>query len=104
MRAHIAVAQRGVRVIRIYAFLDRATLDIPELIEHLNELHKYGIEVRLIFHSDPKFRQAKAIDMDFLIFGNRKVSIGKIDPRSEVVSGARVTTNQIIIEQYISNN
>jgi hypothetical protein len=100
IKAHVDAAKRGVRVIRIYAFLDNALYEIQEIRSHLDGLVDAGVEVHVVFHGDPKFRHTQSIDMDFLLFGDRKVSIGKIDPRTEIVSGTRVDTNRTAVEKY----
>jgi len=101
IKAHLDAAQRGVRVMRIYAFLDRSLIDLTELREHFSSLVSANVEVYVIFHDDPRFRQAQSIHLDFLVFGDRKVSIGEIDPRTEVVSGARIDTNRMTVEKCI---
>jgi hypothetical protein len=100
IKSHIDAANKGVRVIRIYALLDNELFNVNELRSHFDELVTQKVEVYLVFHGDPKFRLTQTIDLDFLIFGDRKVSIGKIDPRTEVVSGSHVETNHTTVEKY----
>lgn len=99
--AHINAAKKGVRVFRIYALPDFELLENEKLRAHLSQLVDADVKVYYIIYGDPRFRQAETIDLDFLIFGDRKVSIGKIDPRSEVVSGAIVVTDKTTVAKYI---
>ncbi len=101
MRSHIEAKQRGIEVTRIYSCSERSMLEQAVLHAHLRELAEAKINVRMIFFGDPKFKQSKSIDMDFVIFGEKKVSIGKVDPRDGTVSGASIFTDTRTVQKNI---
>lgn len=97
MEAHEAAANRGVKVTRIYLFKNREFLELGSIRSHIEELQKSRMEVRVCFRDEAKIEG----DYDFLVFGERKVSVGSVDPDTGMVSGAVVYSDPSIVGSYI---
>ena len=95
--AHLAAVLRGVVVTRIYLFKSYSLFDQAALKDHLMALKNGGIEIRVVLreivHVDTEF--------DFLVFGERKVSVGVVDPDSGIVRGGRISVDQATVDRYI---
>lgn len=100
INAHMEAAIRKVKVIRVFIFVEKKLYDLDIIQNHLNKLTEKGIECRFIFLDDSAYKQAKQIDTDFAIFGDKKVSIGTIDPATGTVNGARIRSDIETIRKY----
>jgi hypothetical protein len=100
----IEIAQKGVRVIRIYIFPNEAIFDAPEVKKHLDRLIENQIEVRVLFKSMPvSHRLAELFESDFLIFGKRKVSVGQLGTADSVVISTQFSIAPETVEKYLQN-
>lgn len=100
---HISAAQRDVTVIRICIFVKHEHYKNEFVQSHLSELEKKAIKCYCIVRNDPEYKQAQQIDSDFVVFGERKVSVGTIDPTTGTVNGARVFSDHDTVKKYIRN-
>ena len=101
INAHKEASIKGVKVIRIYAFLKRELYENELSQRHLNDLVNNNIECKYVILDDHSYNQAKQIDTDFAIFGDKKVSIGTLDPATGTVNGARIRSDIETIRKYI---
>ena len=96
IKAHIAAAQRGVKVTRVYLFRDEGMFRDEVLLAHLKELNK-KIAVMVLLHDEaPQYE-----DFDYLIFGNRRVSVGVVGGVTGTVQSAIVYSDRQIVDDYI---
>jgi hypothetical protein len=93
--SHIDAARRGVHVTRIYYFKRRELFDNTEVKEHLAELAKAKIDVRVVLLD----QVSPGHETDFLVFGKRKVSVGSFDSHGKI-SAARVCLAPDEIAKY----
>gem|GEM_PF-4709772 len=95
-----AADNKGVTVTRIYIFERQSILtSTQECTAHLKSISNTHVDVRLIFLDDPRFQHARSLPRDFIIFGNNKVSVGRIGKNSRV-DGADVWADKDKIDQY----
>lgn len=100
MKEHFIAKDKKIDVQRIYIFEQKQTLkDIPEIAEHLKEAKLKKVEVRLIFLDDPRFKDARKLPRDYIVFGGNKVSVGRVGPNSNV-DGADIYADRSTIERY----
>jgi hypothetical protein len=96
MAAHADAASRGVKVTRLYLFKARTLATNARVLGHLQELDTKGIDVRVLLRDEVTFDG----EFDYVIFGNRKVSVGAIDPDTGLVTGVHVHTENRLVESY----
>nr|WP_042195575.1 hypothetical protein [Kibdelosporangium sp. MJ126-NF4]CEL22094.1 hypothetical protein [Kibdelosporangium sp. MJ126-NF4]CTQ92875.1 hypothetical protein [Kibdelosporangium sp. MJ126-NF4] len=96
VKAHIAAAQRGVEVTRVYLFRDLDAFGDDEIIQHLKMLDT-KLRVRIVLHSTARLRDG----FDYLVFGTRRVSIGDIGGTTGTVQAATIESNRDVVERYI---
>lgn len=96
VEAHIAAARRGVEVTRVYLFRDEEMFKDKVLLRHLKELSE-KISVRVLLHDRTPQRE----NFDYLVFGNRRVSVGVIDGGNGTVQSAVVYSDRDIVDEYI---
>jgi len=95
--SHVVAAKRGVNVVRIYFFQTREFFEQKIVKEHLLKLKENNIDILIKI-----FDEIVQLDneIDFLIFGKTKVSVGAIDYASGKVSSAIVHYDPKTIEIY----
>ncbi len=103
MEAHTKAKRRGVDVERVYLFHDRTGYDIPDVQKHLSDLVMDGLDVRIILRDDPAFAKVEGLYSDFVVFGERKVSIGKIEGEDGTVTGASIYSDPLLVTKHISD-
>jgi hypothetical protein len=96
MKAHADAAMRGVEVIRIYLFRDRKMVAYEPIRKHLGELARLKIDLWILVRDEAKVEG----DLDFLVYGRRKVSVGTIDPDTGMVVSAVIHTDPRIADFY----
>jgi len=100
MEAHYRAASRGVKVHRIYIFETRELLRNSDACRaHITEANGKGIKVRIIVLDEKPFEDALRMPHDFIIFAEKKVSVGRVGPNSRV-DGADVYADKENIERY----
>ena len=97
IQEHIAAARRDVQVVRIYLFRNRGFFEVPEIKQHLLELARNGLDIRVIFRDEVELYTP----IDFLVFGERKVSIGIINPDSGMCVGSQIEADPEAIKRSI---
>jgi hypothetical protein len=95
--SHLAAAKRGVAVTRIYFFRSKSYFDQPEMKAHLSELANAKIDIRVAFLDKVQLGP----EIDFLVFGDRKVSRGVVDPGTGKVWSARASIVPQEVASYI---
>ncbi len=96
IRSHIAAAQRGVKVTRVYLFRDEGMFTDEVLLDHLKKLNE-NIAVMVLLHDEaPQYE-----DFDYLVFGNRRVSVGVVGGVTGTVQSAVVYSDREKVEDYI---
>jgi hypothetical protein len=93
---HTACVTRGVEVVRIYQLRDKESFT-PELKSHLSNLAKKGIDIRVVLRDETDLHT----DIDIVVFGTKKASVGIIDVDTGVCCGANVETDPRTVEKYI---
>lgn len=93
MNSHAAAAERGVDVTRVYRFNNREILEIPEIKSHISEMVGRKVRVGYIFESDNRFNSR--FQMDFILFGKSKVSVGRLGNKFVVGSDVSYLTDDI---------
>lgn len=96
---HIRAANRGVEVTRIYLFKNRDFLESDEIKSHLVRADQEKMVVRILIRDKVSLRG----ELDFLIFADRKVSVGTLDIDSGLCNGARVMTDPDTVQKYIND-
>ncbi|MDJ0680998.1 MAG: hypothetical protein QNJ18_14150 [Xenococcaceae cyanobacterium MO_167.B52] len=96
IEAHRLAVQRGVKVTRIYLFQNEDALRTNEIKQHLDCLEDLGIKVLVVLRN----RNNVGSEIDFLVFGKRKVSIGLIDPDEPTCIAAMIDVNSAKVEEY----
>lgn len=100
MDAHHRAVDRGVQVHRIYIFESRDSFgNSDDCRRHLMEAVKRGVNPRIILLDEKAFEDAVRLPHDFIIFGNKKVSVGRVGPNSRV-DGADVYADPETIERF----
>lgn len=99
MQAHYDAKEKGVTVHRIYVFEKSNTYSDSSIQEHLKEVKRKGVAVYIILLDDPLQIDAQELPSDFILFGNRKVSVGRIGQGSRV-SGGDVFADKQSVETY----
>lgn len=107
MNAHLKAAADGVTINRIYIFENSSTYNDASVQKHLKEAAvvqnnngvKSGIKISIILLDDDSFSDAKELPRDFIIFGNKKVSVGRISAESRV-AGGDVFADRETIDEY----
>lgn len=107
MDAHYRAANRQVNIHRIYIFEKNSTFESSVVQDHLHTAslantgteNKDRIKVSIILLDDERFSDAKELPHDFIIFGSKKVSVGRIAPNSRV-AGGDVFADRHSIEKY----
>jgi hypothetical protein len=82
--AHQRAFAKGVKVTRIYRFRNQALFERPELKPYVSELAKSEMDLRVVFEDKIP---SQVDNFDFLIFGNKKLSIGLVGVGGEIVGG-----------------
>ncbi len=99
MQWHYKMKEKGVEVKRIYIFQEKCILDqVDKCREHICRANE-KISIKIVFLDDPRFEDAKIFPHDVIIFGENKVSVGKIGPNSSV-DGADVFGSREQIKIY----
>jgi hypothetical protein len=102
MQAHYSAVSRGAVVQRIYIFESRNVIEKSKICRsHLNEACSKGIAVRIIILDEKPFEFAGHMPHDFVIFSERKVSVGRVGSNSRV-DGADVHFDEISIRDYLA--
>ncbi|AUI61184.1 hypothetical protein [Amycolatopsis sp. BJA-103] len=96
IQAHIAAAQRGVDVTRIYLFRDIAAFGDDVIVAHLKDLAG-KLRIEIILHSEARLRE----EFDYLVFGDRRVSVGVVGGNTGTVQAATVHSDRDTVERYI---
>jgi len=96
IESHVAAAKRGVLVTRIYSFSNRKFFEHPNIKEHLAGLAKADMDIWVIFLDEVRLGP----EIDFLVFGNHKVSLGVIDPATGKVWSARASIAKAEVDRY----
>ncbi|WP_284749865.1 hypothetical protein [Amycolatopsis sp. RTGN1] len=96
VKAHLAAAQRGVKVTRVYLFRDEGMFRDEVLLNHLKDLNK-RIAVMVLLHDEAPQHE----DFDYLIFGTRRVSVGVVGGVTGTVQSAIVYSDRQIVNDYI---
>ncbi|MEV7551928.1 hypothetical protein AB0N89_20095 [Amycolatopsis sp. NPDC089917] len=96
IQAHIAAAQRGVDVTRVYLFKDIVAFGDDVMIAHLKDLAT-KIRIEIVLHSEARLRE----EFDYLVFGDRRVSVGVVGGDTGTVQSAIVHSNRDTVERYI---
>jgi hypothetical protein len=96
VRAHIAAAQRGVNVTRVYLFRDQGMFMDEVLLNHLKDLNK-KITVMVLLHDEAPQHE----DFDYLVFGTRRVSVGVVGGVTGTVQSAVVFSDHEVVDDYI---
>jgi uncharacterized protein YceH (UPF0502 family) len=96
LRAHQTAFARGVKVTRVYRFKDEQLFGMPEIRGHLSELAASKIDARVVFEDRTP---GKVENFDFLVFGDKKVSIGKLGTDRKI-SGAEVDIDPDRVKNY----
>lgn len=96
MEAHRSASMRGVRVTRIYLFRSEDFAIYEPIMSHLVELVQSKMEILILLRDEAK----REGPFDFLVFGDRKVSVGEVNPDTGVVSSARVHSDPEIVKSY----
>jgi hypothetical protein len=100
MNEHYRAIKSGIEVQRIYIFEQKKFFsEINDVTVHLKEAKNEGVNVRVIFLDDPRFKDARKLPRDYIIFGGNKVSIGRIGPNSNV-DGADIYADRSTIDDY----
>lgn len=97
MRAHVAAANRGVNVTRIYLIKDLAFYGNQAIRSHLRDVSAEDIDVRVILRNETLLEGS----FDFLVFGLHKVSVGIAEPGAGTVSGGTVYTDTSTVRTHI---
>lgn len=98
---HLKAARNKIDVTRIYVFPDQKTFEMEEIKKDLDRLTNSGLKVRIIFRDDIKTRGIDQIDLDFLVFDQKKVSVGEIDPKDGTIKKAHIFIEPEIVKKYI---
>ncbi|WP_459643934.1 hypothetical protein [Kineococcus sp. NUM-3379] len=100
MRAHEAAARRGVKVHRIYLLRSRSMMTDADVAHHLRDIGRRhrNLEIRVLFRDEASLDPDS---LDFLVFGDRAVSVGQLDPDTGVVNSAVVHTAPEKVYQYV---
>jgi hypothetical protein len=96
LREHAAASKRGVEVRRLYLLRNREDLS-PELLAHLRSIPNAEHQIRIIFRE----KKDRALNFDFLVFGDHTVSTGIIDVDTGVCDGTRITCNVVAVKSAI---
>ncbi len=96
IQAHIAAAQRGVDVTRIYLFRDIAAFGDDAIVAHLKDLAG-KLRIEIILHSEARLRE----EFDYLVFGDRRVSVGVVGGDTGTVQAAIVHSDRDTVKRYI---
>ena len=99
MEAHYQAAKDGVSVRRIYIFEISETAKQDFVIDHFEKCAQRNCKIHYILLDDERFQDAKDLPRDFIIFGERKVSVGRVGQDSRV-SGGDVYADQYSVERY----
>ncbi|WP_162654701.1 DUF6879 family protein [Lentilitoribacter sp. Alg239-R112] len=95
MEAHYRAADRKANIHRIYIFESSATFKSDLVQNHLmnsaflpsSSTKERLLSVSIILLDDDRFHDARELPHDFIIFGDRKVSVGRIAQDSRVAGG-----------------
>lgn len=98
IEAHLSAVKRGVVAIRIYLFDERRSFDQDTIKNHLVELANGGLKILILFRDEG---HNPINEDDFLVFGNKKVSVGKLNQTSKIVYSSIVYYNPSKVIEYI---
>ncbi len=102
----IEMAQKGVKIIRLYLFPNKEISESVEIKNHLDRLVDNKIEIRILIrdeHLPISRKHVELFDSDFLVFGEKKVSIGQLGIKDNVVVSTQINIDPNLVKKYTDN-